>query len=118
MAREVWGTFAVSDHCAARAFVADAMLYDRLVLPVPPANDKSEWERWTAKGWNPQRQQTLIEILRAHYRFTLSSGTLQSENFGHNAWQVRATLPNKLLVTLFRHLEQILPSTFRRRSRV
>jgi hypothetical protein len=68
MAREVWGTFAVSDHCSARAFVADVMLYDRLVVPVPPANDKSEWERWRAKGWNPERQQTLIDILRAHDR--------------------------------------------------
>jgi hypothetical protein len=62
MSREVWGTFAVNDHCAPRAFVADVMLYDRLVIPVPPdnptADDKKLWANWDIK-----RQNDLLEIL-------------------------------------------------------
>jgi hypothetical protein len=68
MSREVWGTFSVSDHCASKAFVADVMLYDRLVVPVPPRNDQAEWQRWTTNAWNPERQQRLVEILRRYDR--------------------------------------------------
>ena len=36
MPREVWGTFSVADHLREQAFVADILLYDRLVILVPP----------------------------------------------------------------------------------
>jgi hypothetical protein len=33
---ELWATFSVKDHCQPGAFIAEALLYDRLVLPVVP----------------------------------------------------------------------------------
>lgn len=61
MPHEVWGTFSVRDHCARRPFLAEVLLYDRLVVPVPP-ND-AEVERWTVNGWEPGLQATLLELL-------------------------------------------------------
>ena len=36
MGKQVWGTFSVKDHCDPGAFVAEVMLYDRLVIPNHP----------------------------------------------------------------------------------
>lgn len=36
MPTERWATFAVNEHTRERAFVADVLLYDKLVIPVPP----------------------------------------------------------------------------------
>ena len=55
------GTYSVADHLEKRAFVADLLLYDRLVVPVPAADDLVRWE----KHWNPERQHKLLEILGA-----------------------------------------------------
>lgn len=65
MLRELWGTFSVRDHLEERPFVADVMLYDRLLVPVPP--DNAEWERWEdpRQGWNPARQKRVLDVLRA-----------------------------------------------------
>lgn len=61
MSRQVWGTFSVRDHCAPRAFVAEAIMYDRLVVPVPP--DERERSRWIANQWDPDRLDQLLEVL-------------------------------------------------------
>jgi hypothetical protein len=61
MGRQVWGTFSVKDHCAPNAFIADVMLYDRLVIPVPP--DDIERQRWEDAGWQPERLDRLLRIL-------------------------------------------------------
>jgi hypothetical protein len=58
MAREVWGTYSVKDHLAPRAFLADLMFYDRLVLPVPLPGEEDKW-----KDWNPKRQGAFISVL-------------------------------------------------------
>ena len=63
MGRQVWGTFSVNDHCQSRAFIADVMLYDCLVIPVPPAGDSKEWDRWEVNKWDPRRQERLIKVL-------------------------------------------------------
>ncbi len=67
MTKELWGTFSVKDHCQPRAFVADVMLYDRLVVPVPPKEPddvrEREWKRWEKNGWNPERQKRLLKVL-------------------------------------------------------
>jgi len=47
----------VADHLAPNAFVADLILYDRLVVPVPDGDDAERWER---NGWDPQRQSALL----------------------------------------------------------
>ena len=61
MSRQVWGTFSVKDHCDPGAFVSEVMLYDRLVIPVPP--DDKERERWTKERWQPDRLDKLVSIL-------------------------------------------------------
>lgn len=61
MAKQTWGTFSVRDHCDPHAFVAEVMLYDRLVIPVPP--DDRERARWEAQGWKPERLDRLLGIL-------------------------------------------------------
>jgi hypothetical protein len=62
MSREVWATYAVNDHCVPRAFTADVMLYDRLVIPVPPDNptedDKKLWSKFDVG-----RQERMLKIL-------------------------------------------------------
>src|SRR5713101_1101904 len=61
MGKEVWGTFSVKDHCTPNAFVAEVMLYDRLVIPAPP--DNAERARWDKEGWQPERLDKLLNIL-------------------------------------------------------
>ena len=64
--RELWGTFSVRDHGNERPFVADVMLYDRLVIPFPA--DRDEWARWEdpERDWNPGRQKRVLDVLRRH----------------------------------------------------
>jgi len=61
MGKQVWGTFSVKDHNSSRAFVAEVMLYDRLVVPVPP--NAQERDRWQREGWDPERLEKLLDIL-------------------------------------------------------
>jgi hypothetical protein len=58
---ETWGTYSVRDHCRRRPFVADVLLYDRLVIPYPP--DEYEAERWKSEGWQPGRLKECLQIL-------------------------------------------------------
>lgn len=59
MPRRLWGCYSVADHLEPRAFVADLLLYDRLVVPTPTDDDLSRWQK---NGWDPQRQETLLQI--------------------------------------------------------
>lgn len=67
MAREVWGTYSVRDHLGPQPWAADVILYDRLVVPVPPdragPEGAQEWNRWEHMGWAPDRQRQLLTIL-------------------------------------------------------
>jgi hypothetical protein len=58
-ANELWGTFAVDDHLRRRAFVAEAVLFDRLLIPSPPKGNPDEYRDWVRSGWQPDR---LLEI--------------------------------------------------------
>ena len=60
MAFQTWGTFSVTDHLAPRAFVADVVLYDRLVIPVPDAKER---KRWTDLGRSPDVLERKLDIL-------------------------------------------------------
>jgi hypothetical protein len=67
MGREVWGTYSVTDHLAPTAFLADLVLYDRLVLPVPQATlDDSARLAW--QEWNQPRQAAFVRVLERHQR--------------------------------------------------
>lgn len=57
----LWGTFSVLDHRRPRPFVADVLLYDKLVVPVP--NGDEEWVRWTDLGREPDVQAELLGII-------------------------------------------------------
>lgn len=59
MPHRLWGCYSVADHLEHRAFVADLLLYDRLVIPVPTADDIARWK----ERWDPERQARLLEIL-------------------------------------------------------
>jgi hypothetical protein len=70
---QIWGTFSVKDHVREGAFVAEALMYDKLVVPVPPrrgigdakqrSEAEAEWERWKNEKWDPARQTQLLGIL-------------------------------------------------------
>jgi hypothetical protein len=60
---ELWGTFSVSDHLRPRAFVADVLLYDRLVIPTPPDSDDEEQDRWREQKWDPERQRQILALM-------------------------------------------------------
>jgi hypothetical protein len=68
MSSNVWGTFSVADHCRPNAFAAEALLFERLVIPVPA--DGAEVDRWKQPNparsddtWDPERQQRLLRLL-------------------------------------------------------
>src|SRR5215469_12776658 len=68
---ELWGTFSVKDHCLPGAFVAEVLLYDKLIIPVLPTKKdglsaesaEAEWDRWSRAGWDPARQAELTKVL-------------------------------------------------------
>jgi hypothetical protein len=57
---QTWGMFSVTDHLGQRAFVADVVLYDRLVIPVPDAEER---KRWTDLGRRPDVLERKLDIL-------------------------------------------------------
>jgi hypothetical protein len=72
---ELWGTFSVMDHRRKGAFLAEIVLYDQLVIPIPPNPERAEsdedrsfaskqWERWQKNDWQPERLEQLVEIMR------------------------------------------------------
>src|SRR4051812_19829867 len=85
MGHEVWGAYSVRDHLPDQAFAADVMIYDRLVVPVPPSRDTSrgdeEWRRWQGQGWKPERQQRLLSILGE------KAYPLEWDDFRQNLWR-------------------------------
>jgi hypothetical protein len=71
---ELWGTFSVWDHQKPGAFLAEVIMYDGLIIPVPvdPRKAQSkdervfageEWTRWERAGWQPERLTQLMTIL-------------------------------------------------------
>jgi hypothetical protein len=61
MQLDTWGAFSVTDHLGPRAFVADVLLYDKLVIPVPEGKER---ERWMQLGRQPEvldRKLTILE---------------------------------------------------------
>jgi hypothetical protein len=62
MSRQIWGCYAVNDHLQKNAFVADVLLFERLVIPVPPENDPEALRPWE-ENWEPDQQRELLDIL-------------------------------------------------------
>ena len=64
MSRERWGTFSVRDHLTDAPFVSEVLLYDRLVIPVPDAKDKSPETHEYWAQWRPEEQEKCLDILK------------------------------------------------------
>jgi hypothetical protein len=62
MSPQFWGCYAVSDHLQHNAFVADVLLFERLVIPVPPENDPVALRPWQ-DDWRGDEQRKLLDIL-------------------------------------------------------
>ncbi|WP_158230741.1 hypothetical protein [Frankia sp. CcI49] len=65
---EVWGTFAVNDHCRSDAFLREVLLFDRVVVPVPAS--AAERDRWRHpnpndpdESWDPDRLESVLAVL-------------------------------------------------------
>ena len=76
MGIEIWGTYSTRDHRAPRAFVADVMLYDRLVIPVPAPDDLESW-----RDRDVERQARLLQILGDRAR------SIVWDSYLREAWQ-------------------------------
>ncbi len=61
MSRQRWGIFSSIDHLRPQAFVAEVLLYDRLVIPCP--SDDTERSIWAKQGREPDRLDKYLEIL-------------------------------------------------------
>jgi hypothetical protein len=64
MGRQVWGTYSVKDHCDPNAFIADVLLYDRLVQrsESPETVDLSRRERLALVGPASKRYQDFHSV--------------------------------------------------------
>jgi hypothetical protein len=60
---ELSGTFAVDDHLRQRAFVAETVLFDRLIVPRPPPDDEEQYAEWVAAGWRPKELEEKLAAL-------------------------------------------------------
>lgn len=89
---ELWGTFSVWDHVSPGAFLAEVVMYDRLVIPVPPdpelaqtpedhAFASEQWARWERAGWQPQRLLALLDVLRP------VAEPIEWDRVHHEQWQ-------------------------------
>lgn len=78
MSRERWGTFSVADHKRDQAFVADVLLYDRLIIPVPYPGAEQEWIN---AQWKPERLKNLVDILGDKHAIPVTWGPHQHATF-------------------------------------
>src|SRR5262249_41510246 len=93
MNRERWGTFSVTDHTLPHAFVAEALMYDRLTIPVPPKAGDDALDLW--KKWEPDRPRSPKANSRHTRRIddTCFLGKIAGRNF-QNALQVSKAKPS------------------------
>ena len=59
--RQRWGTFSVIDHKDPARLIPEVLMYDHLVIPVPPTSE--ERKRWQERGWEPDLLDKHLEIL-------------------------------------------------------
>ncbi len=62
-ADQLWGTFAVDDHLRKRAFVAETLLFDHLIVPIPAADEKDAYKNWEQKCWGPKDALETVVVL-------------------------------------------------------
>lgn len=57
----LWATYSVRDHLDPNRFIADVLIYDHLLVPVPPKGEEDWWEE---KGWQPALQRRLLDAIK------------------------------------------------------
>jgi hypothetical protein len=102
--KELWATYSVKDHQQLRAFIADVLFYDRLVIPVPSRelnetrelNEvyKSEWDRWEKKNWDPALQESLLEVLQFAGKYPVVEKVLWDSKL-QGEWKARMVAENQ-----------------------
>ena len=65
MKTEIWGTFSVKDHLRRRPFVAEVLLYDRLMIPRPPTPQEERPEPGKENEFSYYRAKTMWEMFAA-----------------------------------------------------
>jgi hypothetical protein len=74
----LWGTFSVIDHIDTQALVADVLLYDRLMIPCPPPEDKA-YKAWIERGWKPKTQARVLRQIEGLYEPVFWDGERRKE---------------------------------------
>jgi hypothetical protein len=62
--RERWGALSVRDHVSDAPLVTEVLLYDRLIVPIPPPGDKTAEKYWTKQRWEPDVLNECLDILK------------------------------------------------------
>jgi hypothetical protein len=83
---QLWATFSVGDHLRRNAFVADLLLYDRLIVPVAPGGGP-ERRRWLEMGWRPDLQDQLLAVIRSEHPNVLTG--IPWDEQANRQWQDR-----------------------------
>lgn len=99
--REYWATYSVKDHLEKRAFVADIMLYDRIVVPHPP--DDKERALWADNGWDPDMLDQLLEIIGPD-----RSRKIPWDEYRKQEWQNRMAAADNLNQYAFQATRDVL----------
>ena len=58
----LWATYSIRDHLDPNRFIADALIYDHLVIPVPV---KGEEDLWIENGCDIDLQNRLVEAIKS-----------------------------------------------------
>lgn len=61
--RPRWATYSTIDHQNTAKLATEVLLYDRLIFPVPPREDRSELERWRENNWGPDQALSRLQEL-------------------------------------------------------
>src|SRR5262249_21629197 len=61
MVKQRWAALSVKDHINTAKLIPDILMYDRLVVPTCPPEQK---DRWTKKEWYPDLQEKRLKKLQ------------------------------------------------------
>ncbi|MEU7003211.1 hypothetical protein [Nonomuraea sp. NPDC046570] len=63
MGAQLWGTYAVNDHCQPGVLARGVLLFDRLVLPVPETSEERARWRHPDQSWDPDGLDRALAVL-------------------------------------------------------
>lgn len=88
---EFWGTYSVFDQMRDYPFVSDVVLFDKLVIPVPPKKPTQEdASRW--KNWDPDRLEKIRGVLGKDIIKEVSWGQVQHDHWNQTFEKQRSSV--------------------------